>query len=204
MSLTARRAPQRSRKCLAACLVAAAFVEGCGTQSAQQALDRQFQEHPEFKKLTLAKFSGHVTVDGQSPSQDNQLFVILNDPAHLEEAAHGKTPKLFASCDAEGKFSFSTYIAGDGVVAGKYVVTFVELRRPVKSVRPAMSQLIFVPPDELKNLYNDPNANAKEDRFNLDLQPPGKNDYEFDLAVAGRDPVVTPGPGAWTTIVLHR
>jgi len=61
-------------------------VAGCGgTQTAEQALDRQFQQHPEFKKSTLAKFSGRVTVDGKPPSKDAQLkdarlFVILNDP----------------------------------------------------------------------------------------------------------------------------
>jgi hypothetical protein len=201
MSSTARRA---SRTCLAACFIAAALVEGCGgTQTAEQALDRQFQQHPEFKKSTLAKFSGRVTVDGMPPAKDARLFVILNDPEQLEEAAHSKVPRLFTVCDPEGKFSFGTYRARDGVVVGKYVVTFVALHPPANSGRRITGVTLFSPPDELKNLYNDPDQNAKEEKFNLELQPPGKGDYEFDLAVAGQQPVETPGTNAWTRIVLH-
>jgi hypothetical protein len=204
MSSTARRAPQCSRTGLAACLVVAAVVEGCGrTQTAEQALARQFEQHPEFKKATLAKFSGHVTVDGMPPANDAQLFVILNDPKNPEEAAHSKLPTLFSICDLEGKFSFRTYLAGDGVTAGKYVLTFVALHSSAKSGHRVMGGALFSPPDELKNLYNDPDQNAKQEKFNLDLQPPGKGDYEFDLAVAGEQPVETPGPNAWTRIAFH-
>jgi hypothetical protein len=112
-------------------------------------------------------------------------------------------PKLFTICDPEGKFSFRTYLAGDGVVAGKYVVTFVALHPPAKSGRGLMGDTLFSPPDEFKNLYNDPDQNAKEKQFSLNLQPPGKDDYEFDLAVAGQPPVETPGPYAWTRIALQ-
>jgi len=204
MSSTARRAPQRSRTGLAACLVVAALVQGCGrTETAEQALDRQFQLHPEFKKSTLAKFSGRVTVDGMPPAKDARLFVILNDPNHPEEPAHNRVPKLFTGCDHEGKFSFRTYLAGDGVAAGKYVVTFVALHPPTNSGRRVTGATLFSPPDDLKNLYNDPDQNAKQEKFNLDLQPPGKADYECDLAVAGQPPVETPGPYAWTRIALH-
>jgi len=179
-------------------------VEGCGgNQTAEQALDRQFQQHPEFKKATLAKFSGRVTVDGMPPAKEAQVFVILFNLQHLEEAAHSKAPKLFALCNPEGKFSFRTYLAGDGVVAGKYVVTFVALHRPAKSGHRVMGGAFFSPPDELKNLYNDPDQNVKDEKFNLDLQSPGKGDYEFDLAVAGMQPVETPGPNAWTRIAFH-
>jgi hypothetical protein len=204
MSSTARHAPQCSRTRLAACFIAAALVEGCGgTQTAEQALDRQFQQHPEFKKATLAKFSGRVTVDGMPPAKEAQVFVILLNPQHLEEAAHSKAPKLFALCNPEGEFSFRTYLTGDGVVAGKYVVTFVALHPPAKSGGRVMGGARFSPPDELKNLYNDPDQNVKDEKFKLDLQSPGKGDYEFDLSVAGMQPVETPGPNAWTRIAFH-
>jgi hypothetical protein len=137
------------------------------------------------------------------PASDAQLFVILNDPEHPEAAAHSKMPQLFTVCDPEGKFSFRTYFTGDGVVAGKYVVTFVALHPPAKSGRHVMGGSLFSSPDELKNLYNDPDQNAKQEKFNLDLQAPGKGDYEFDLAVAGMQPVETPGPNAWTRIAFH-
>ena len=50
--------------------------------------------------------------------------------------------------------------------------------------------------DGLKNLYNDPDKNAKEERFQINLTSPGKTDWTFDLAVAGKDPITTPGEHA--------
>ena len=47
----------------------------------------------------------------------------------------------------------------------------------------------FVGPDGLKNLYNDPQKNRNEKEFVVEVQSPGKTDYEFALSVAGKDPV---------------
>ena len=52
--------------------------------------------------------------------------------------------------------------------------------------------------DELNNLYNDPDKNIKEGAFLLDVQLPGKDDYRFALAVAGKKPVLKAGPNAVT------
>jgi len=98
MSSIARCAPQRSRTCRAACFIAAALVEGCGgNQTAEQALDRQFQQHPEFKKATLAKFSGRVTVDGMPPAKEAQVFVILFNLQHLERPRTARRPSYSPS-----------------------------------------------------------------------------------------------------------
>jgi hypothetical protein len=50
-------------------------------------------------------------------------------------------------------------------------------------------------PDELKNLYSDPDKNAKEDIYVLDVKPPGKDNYQFELSIAGKE-VVPRGPNA--------
>ena len=155
----------------------------------------------------VAKFAGRVTIDGKPPKKNCRLFVILNDPNHLEKNANGEEQSLFSVCDSNGNFAFSTYGLRDGVIAGQYVVTFVELH-PSPSKR---TSVFFLPtssrgpppdryrqPDELKNLYNDPDKNAKNPDFNLDLQPPGYAHYQFDLAVAGKKPVMEPGPNAVT------
>jgi hypothetical protein len=182
---------------------------GCGGESAKQAIDRQIKENPQLKSANVAQFAGQVTIDGQPPSQEVRLFVILNDPQHLDENAHLRAPRLCAVCEDDGKFAFSTLDKGDGVPAGKYVVTFVELHRPtaVKSsggrMRQGTGSRHFLGPDELKNLYNDPDKNQKEERFNLNLEPPGKADYVFDLAVAGKE-TAAPGPNAVTTIMTPR
>jgi hypothetical protein len=209
MTSYGRFAPVRFCGRLAACLLLAAGLAGCNSSpSTSQALERQFKENPQLKKANVANFAGTVTVDGQPPAKDLLLFVILNDPQHLDENAHLRAPKMSALCDDKGHFAFSTYDIGDGVNAGEYVVTFVELHRPTSgngARRLAGSGARhFVGPDELKNLYNDPDKNKSDPNFKLDLKPPGKADYRFDLVVANVEPVTTPGPNAVTTIISPR
>ena len=113
--------------------LATAAISGCGSgrQSETQQLDEYFKQNPKAKRETLAKFAGHVSVDGHPPAKDKKLFVVLNDPDHLERPSK-QPPAHFAACDEEGNFVFTTYLKGDGVPVGKYVLTFVQLhsRRP--------------------------------------------------------------------------
>lgn len=237
MSSAAPRAMQYLRIWLAACLFWSAMVVGCnGKQSDSQPSGRnragdgkqagndatqeaavRFAQNREFQVLPVAKFAGRVTVDGRPPKKDGKLFVILTDPKHLDQNALGQLPKTYAVCDADGKFAFGTYDLknrNDGAVAGKYVVTFVQLHkftpRPAKGKRsggPPPSERPrgrnrYALPDDLKNLYSDPDNNAKQPAFNLDLQPPGRDDYHFDLAVGDKNPVAKPAPHAVTYMVL--
>ena len=211
MLLAADRTRCRLLVGVAAALFLVVAPSGCNNQrSSTQALDEQFKENSQFSKKPVAKFAGTVTVDGQPPAKDWKLFVILTDAQHLDENAHADKPRLCVACDPEGKFAFGTYDKADGVVAGKYVVTFVELHPPVDKAikgagvgRPAAFSLgarpHYLGPDELKNLYNDPDKNKSDPNFSLDLQPPGKGDYAFDLAVAGKETGVA-GPNAVTKI----
>jgi hypothetical protein len=209
MFLAAGRRPCGLRIGVAAALFFAAAVSGCnGQRSGNQALDDQFKDNPQFKKTSVAKFAGTVTIDGQAPAKEWKLFVILTDAQHLDENAHVDKPRLCVPCDSEGKFVFGTYDKADGVVPGKYVVTFVELHPPAakslgKGGRPGAfsvgARASYLGPDELKNLYNDPDKNKGEPTFNVDLQPPGKDNYTFDLAVAGKE-TAPAGPNAVTKI----
>jgi hypothetical protein len=212
MFLAAGRRPCRLRFGVAAALFFAAAASGCNSQrSGNQALDDQFKDNPQFKKTAVAKFAGTVPVDGQPPAKEWKLYVILTDAQHLDENAHADKPRLCAPCDSEGKFAFGTYDKADGVAVGKYVVTFVELHAPVAKTfggksRGAVSmgaRPSYLGPDELKNLYNDPDKNKDEPTFNVDLQPPGKDNYTFDLAVAGKE-TAPAGPNAVTKIKLGR
>jgi hypothetical protein len=200
-----------SRIRLAASLVIAIGSVGCNSgQSSNQALERQISDNPQYKKESVVPFAGAVTIDGQPPGNDYKLFVILNDPKHLDANAHAAAPKLYAVCDSEGKFFFGTYDRKDGVVVGNYVMTFVGLRAPGtgagktgKAFLSGMSRgpRNYKPPDALKNLYNDPDVNVKEERFKVNAEPPGKTDYEFDLHVAGKDAAPI-GPNAVTALTL--
>jgi hypothetical protein len=205
MSFTARRATDRLPVRFAAWLVFAASVAGCnGNQSADQALERQIKDNPQLKRDNIAKFAGKVTVDGQPPASDCKMFVILTNAQHLDENAHLRAPRHYAFCDSDGKFAFGTYDKADGVPVGKYVVTFAEFHIPAARGMRRMvgvSGAHYTEPDELKNLYNDPDKNQADEKFNLDLQAPGKADYEFDLAVGSKEPAATPGPNAVTSII---
>ena len=157
---------------------------------------------------------------GAERREGGKLFVILTDPNHLDEHSRGTLPKLYAMCDADGHFAFGTYDLkhkNDGVVAGKYVVTFVQLHKfTPKGAAKQKSRRTpggngesggyekYTLPDGLKNLYSDPDHNAKRPEFVLNLQPPGKDDYHFDLTVAGKPPLAKPAPHAVTYMVLSK
>jgi hypothetical protein len=124
-------------------------------------------------------------------------LVILNDPQHPLEA--GKNPALHGGCDAEGHFAFSTYTAHDGVKTGSYIVTFVQLHE-LSGRLGRKRNSGFGPPDELKNLYNDPDKNAAIPEFKVEIKKPGITDAHFNLVVEGKEPVATPGPHAVTLL----
>jgi len=198
MSLTVRCRNVRLAERLATLVVIVLAVQGCGPPTADQALDKAFKDNPNAKRVEIVKFEGTVTVDGQPPNKPGtRFFMILNDPKNPQDP--NKRPKLIGGCDDDGKFAFSTNGARDGVESGTYVVTFVQLHHP-KALFGHRASSIFEQPDELKNLYSDPEKNAAIPEFNVEIKPPGKTDWHFDLTVAGKEPVTTPGPHAITKL----
>jgi hypothetical protein len=90
-----------------------------------------------------------------------------------------------------------SYERGDGVPTGSYVVLFAELiPTPLMATKRSKG---LRGPDGLMNLYNDPDRNKQDVQFKIDITPPGKSDYAFDLKVAGKE-AATPGPHAVTEI----
>jgi hypothetical protein len=186
-------------------MLSSAMLIGCGARipTPEEAMEEQLKANPGLHRPEpVAKCAGRVTVDAQPPRSDCTLFVVLHRPDHLDEAAHlrGKGYQLFVPCDTEGHFVFE-----NGVEPGKYVITFVELHPRVspksggggaRMLRGSVTPRQFTQPDELKNLYNDPDKNIKDPNFNLNLAFPGRDDYQFDLAVAGKEAIEKPGPNA--------
>jgi hypothetical protein len=162
------------------------FAAGC-SESADQAIERRRKEYNE-PAPTLAKFSGKVTVDSQPPEvePDHSLLVFLYDPKNPPTPAK---PARFTACQKDGSFQF-----GDGVAPGSYVVLFAELRHG----RPGH----FRGPEVLKNLYNDPDKNGAIEGFKVDLSPPGKTGQVFNLEIAGKEPVASPGSRAIVKVPL--
>jgi hypothetical protein len=186
------------------CVFLLLIAGGCNRrQTEQEAIDQYYKNNPgEQARVPVAKVAGRVSIDGQPPAANLRLFVVLSNPERPDKP--GEAPRLFALCDDQGNFAFTTYFTGDGVPCGKYVADFVELHRQKAPPRARSSrpERIFIEPDELKNLYNDPEKNKNDQTLVLDVQSPGRTDYEFDLWVAGKDPVAKPGPHAVTWIKL--
>jgi hypothetical protein len=180
-------------------LVLSVAVTACITRwgrgsPADRALEEAFQEFPQVQRQAIAKFAGQVTVDGLTPGdlpERSALFIILQGKQQDQEAV----PLFRQKCDAEGHFAFSTYVKDDGIAVGSYIVTFAKLH-PKGNPR----RLAFGPPDDLKNLYNDPDKNAQKPEFVIEVKAPGKTDYHFELAVDGQESIETPGLHALTSV----
>lgn len=209
MSLFPGCAPSSSKTRIAVLSLLAIGLAGCPrTLSPDQVRQNAVDGNAGLREVVVARLGGKVSVDGRPPAKGSKLFVILNDFAHLDENAKRPNPRLYTMCDQEGKFAFTTNNPHDGTAVGKYVVTFVQFPIPSNTGTGAGSHFLapgaglsgvsskrYRGPDELKNLYSDPDQNAREDKYVIDLKPPGKDDYEFDLTIAGND-MAPDGPNA--------
>jgi hypothetical protein len=162
---------------------------GCNrSPTPDESIDKGLKEAG-LTKVTAYPLAGKVTIDQQplQLAQGQRLVLMLNDPQKPDELW---TQKPFVEANSEGDFTFGTYRKGDGIKAGKYVVTFAVLKRKGKKG--------LAGPDQLKNLYNDPDKNQQN--FNIDHQAPGKTDYAFNLDMAGKE-AAQPGPHALTNML---
>jgi hypothetical protein len=175
-----------NRGSLLAMAALAIFACGCGGHtSADQALNKALLREG-LERQRVFPLAGVVTVDGLPPQFDPQqpvVVILIDTRAPPRQLA----VPYFVPCDREGHFQFSTYKRGDGVKPGHYVVAIAKLRRMLGR---------FVGPDQFQNLFNDPEKNAKDPRFQLDHRQPGKTDYTFDLTVAGIQPPENTPPKA--------
>lgn len=171
--------------------VAIVGTVGCGRESARQSVDTVLKSSGKTR-TDVFPLSGRITIDGEVPQIGGfgqpRIVVMLFDKEKPDTQSKS-VPKAF--CDSKGDFAFSTYDQGDGVAPGKYVLALVELKFDKRKG--------YSGADRLKNLYNDPLANAKDPDLVIDHQPPGKKDYVVDLKLAGRE-AGKPGPNSVTTI----
>jgi hypothetical protein len=170
----------------ACAILAAAGCSKSGNHASLEALLKQSGDN----RASLYPLAGKVTIDGQ-PAQyakPQRLVMMLYDPTRPDLPPFKRPCK---DISAEGTFAFGTYAKGDGLPAGKFVVTFAVLR---------VTNQGLLGPDQLNNLYNDPDKNAQNPEFNIVHQAPGKEDYLFDLKVAGQEGVRMPGPNALTEL----
>jgi len=175
------------------CASSAAFlVAGCSqSESGSAGLEKSLAASGK-SKTAVFPLGGVITVDGQPavvPKAKDRIIVLLNDAAALDASDKNRR---YTFADAKGEFHFGTYSTADGVPPGKYVVSFALLRKNGNKGD-------LMGPDAFKNLYNDPEKNAKVPDFVINQEAPGKSDYKFDLKLAGQEEA-QPGPKALTII----
>jgi hypothetical protein len=159
-----------------------AAAAGCSSHQSPERRIKIALEQAGMTGTPLYPIAGTVTIDGMPPTFDNpkmRLVITLYDPQKPDET------HLHTMVKADGSFRFTE----DGIGPGHFVLAFAVLRRK--------GPQNFIGPDGLSNLYNDPDVNAaKFPEFVIDHQAPGKKDYEFNLEVAGKEPITSPGPHA--------
>jgi len=163
-------------------LLVLAAASGCSSRQSPEQRIKIALEQAGMTATPLYPIAGTVSIDGQPPTFDSpkkHLIITLYDPQKPDKK------HLHVVARADGTFRFTE----DGVGPGHYVLAFAVLRRKGPGN--------FIGPDAMNNLYNDPDMNAtKFPEFVLDHQAPGKKDYLFNLEVAGKDPITSPGPHA--------
>jgi hypothetical protein len=166
---------------------------GCGS-GADEALTKSLKDAG-LNRDAVYPFAGKVTIDRAPPKLERGywLVVVLNDPEKLDTPT---IQKLHVEANEKGEFRFTTYGQNDGIRPGKYIVTFGVYKR--------QRTLGLVPPDQLHDLYTDPDQNAKNPEFVIDHKAPGNKNYEFNLLVAGNAPVADPGPHALNGVMDER
>jgi hypothetical protein len=167
----------------------ALIASGC-KKAENQSLDAFLKQSGPNRPIVYP-LAGKVTIDGQPPQFERplRLVVMLNDPKNPILALRPSR-----QCNDEGEFAFGTYTKADGIPPGTFTITFAVLKVTPQGL---------VGPDQLKNLYNDPDKNALVPKFRIVHEAPGKKDYAFDLKVAGQEAIATPGPNALTELRLQ-
>jgi hypothetical protein len=164
-------------------------LAGCGKSSDKASLEALLKESGDNRDRVYP-LAGRVTIDGQPAHfvKPQRLVMMLYDPSRPDLPPFKRPCK---DVSAEGTFAFGTYTKADGLPPGKFVVAFAVLE---------VTNRGLLGPDQLNNLYNDPERNEQFPEFHIDHQAPGREDYVFDLKLAGKEAVRVAGPKALTEL----
>jgi hypothetical protein len=175
-----------------ACVVLLLAISGCGgPSSANQLIDAEIARAGGSRN-SVYPLAGQILIDGlpaKTAKAGQKIIVMLNNASQPNAPLGARS---FVECGRDGRFVFRTYLDADGVPPGHYVVAIAQLTYRKKRG--------YIGPDGLKNLYNDPEKNAKVDQFNIEHKAPGKTNYAIELKLEGEEPVSNPGPKALIAI----
>jgi glycine/D-amino acid oxidase-like deaminating enzyme len=117
--------------------------------------------------------TGQILIDdGPQPRPAAKAFVSF----HAVDDPDPRVVRPFAQADDDGRFAASTYVTGDGLPAGEYVVTFTW---PEPS---GLFKQDWEGKDRLRGLYNDP----KTSRFRVRVEPRPNELTPFKLALKSK------------------
>ncbi len=139
------------------------LVAGCEKQLSENERIRKDAEKSRKKAVPVA---GTVLVNSR-PQEDVLVSLYKSDnPKPI-------SPNVFIAAGPDGKFAFSTYENGDGLVPGDYKLTFEWHKITFRRAEP-----VFEEPDKLNGRYSDP----VKSEFQLQVvegQP--QKDLKFEL-----------------------
>ncbi len=171
---------------VAPCIVLLAVV-GCNKSGSNAERMKTAYENAGMKPMSVYPLAGTLSVDNQPPAGPKSkrwaIVVMAYDASKPDQPARGQA---FVTAKSDGSFTF-----GEGLPPGKYVMLFAGLEFNKRKG--------WHGPDLLKNLYSDPDVNAKKTQFLIEV-PPAKTDCAFNLSVVGEAPLAKPGPKALTNI----
>ncbi len=166
-----------------AILVAFSLLAGGCSESADQAILRRKKEY-NVQDQPAAKYSGTVTIDGQTPDvpAGHDLLVFLYDPK-TDADKRGRGAR-YSACKRDGSFQF-----GESIAPGSYVVLFAELRTAARASPAA--------PISCRTSTTIPTRTRREQDSRSSCRRLARRAHCSNLEIAGKEPVTTPGPHAF-------
>lgn len=148
------------RRCAWVCVLAPLLLVGCGGEGKDDISKERLESMAGGSLKETVPVGGVVSIDGK-PSSDVYIYAHANGEGE---------PVAQSSTDKEGKFSFSTYLAGDGLPVGTYSLTFKHM--------PDIPKNKDTGPDTLKGKYR--NAKKSEQKVTVAAGTP-QTDLKIDL-----------------------
>lgn len=150
------------RACAVFVCITILFI-GCNPKMSET---ERIRHEAEKSRVKAVPINGVVLVDGKP--QENILVSV-----YKEGQAKPLSPNVHVAASPDGRFSFSTYANGDGLVPGNYLLTF-----EWHKIRLRSSKTLFEGPDKLNGRYSNP---ARSD-FKLQVvENQAQQEIEFQL-----------------------
>lgn len=147
-------------RCASLCVLVPLLLVGCGGSDKDDVSKARLESMSGGALKEASPVGGILTVDGK-PTADVYIYVHANGEGD---------PITNTKTDGDGKFSFSTYLPGDGLPVGSYSLTF--------KLMPDIPKNKDTGPDLFKGKYK--NAKKSEQKITVAAGTP-QTELKIDL-----------------------